>query len=86
MFAGPNGSGKSTVFNEIKRDYDFDLGTYINADEIEKKLRKENSIDIVDYNLSVKTGEKFEEFICSHSLFKKAENDRYKIDLTFKMG
>lgn len=86
MFAGPNGSGKSTVFNEIKREYDFDLGTYINADEIEKKLRKENSIDIADYNLSVKTGEKFEEFICSHSLFKKAENDGYKIDLTFKNG
>ena len=41
MFAGPNGSGKSTVFNEIKEQYDFDLGIYLNADEIEKKTKEE---------------------------------------------
>ncbi|ADF51760.1 MAG: toxin [Zunongwangia sp.] len=86
MFAGPNGSGKSTVFNEIKEQYDFDLGIYLNADEIEKKLKKKNSIAISDYNLSVNIGNKFNDFISSHSLFKKAKNDGYKIDLTFKNG
>ena len=86
MFAGPNGSGKSTVFNEIKEEYDLDLGIYLNADEIEKKLKKKNSIDISDYNLSVNIGNKFNDFISSHSLFKKAKNDGYKIDLTFKNG
>jgi len=86
MFAGPNGSGKSTVFNEIKADYDLDMGVYLNADEIEKKLRKKNSFDISDYNLSVDIGNKFNDFISSHSLFKKAENAGYKIVLTFKDG
>lgn len=79
MFARPNGSGKTTVFNEIKIEYDLDLGIYLNADEIEKKLKKKNSISIFDFNLSTEVGSKFNEFISSHTLFRKAENDGYKI-------
>ncbi|MDT0649080.1 toxin [Autumnicola edwardsiae] len=86
MFAGPNGSGKSTVFNWIKKNYDFDLGIYLNADEIEKELKRKNFINLSDYNLESEIGEKFNEFISSHSLFHKANNDGYKIDLTFKDG
>lgn len=86
MFAGPNGSGKSTVFNEIKADYDFDLGIYLNADEIEKTLKRKNSVALTDYNLPPETGKKFEGFIKKHSLYKKAFNDGYKIDLVFKDG
>ncbi|AFU69949.1 addiction module toxin protein, zeta toxin-like protein [Psychroflexus torquis ATCC 700755] len=86
MFAGPNGSGKTTVFNEIKIEYDLDLGIYLNADEIEKKLKKKNSISISDFNLSAEVGSKFNDFISSHTLFRKAENDGYKIDLTFEDG
>src|SRR5690606_38648974 len=84
MFAGPNGSGKTTVFNEIILKYDLDLGVYLNADEIEKKLNKKNSINISDYNLPIEIGIKFNDFISSHSLFNKAEKDGYKIDLIFK--
>ena len=86
MFAGPNGSGKSTVFNEIKSIYDLDLGIYLNADELEKELKIKNSINISDYNLSPEIGLNFNDFIFSHSLFKKAKNDGYEIDLTFEDG
>lgn len=86
MFAGPNGPGKSTVFNEIKSDYNFDLGIYLNADEIEKKLQRKNLINISDYNLSHKIGEKFNDFISNHTLYAKARKDRFKIDLIFKDG
>ncbi len=86
MFAGPNGSGKSTVFNEIKADYNLDLGIYLNADEIEKKLKRKNLIDIADYNLSPEIGKKFNDFIFFHSLYKKATYDGYKIDLIYKDG
>jgi predicted ABC-type ATPase len=83
MFAGPNGSGKSTVFDEIKSKYDLDLGVYLNADEIEKKLKKKNSINILDYNLPIEVGNNFNNFLKSHSLFSKAKSDGYEIDLIF---
>jgi predicted ABC-type ATPase len=83
MFAGPNGSGKSTVFSEIKSAYNMDLGTYLNADEIEIKLKKQKSINPKDYNLPVEVGHKFNDFVKSHSLYNKAKNDGYDIDLIF---
>lgn len=33
VFASPNGSGKTTILKQI--DHSFDLGFYVNADEIE---------------------------------------------------
>lgn len=47
MFAGPNGSGKSTLINEIRKKY-F-IGSFINADEIERKLNTTNFIDCNEY-------------------------------------
>lgn len=41
IFAGPNGSGKSTFINEFESsDLRYKLGVYVNADEIEKKLKE----------------------------------------------
>ena len=47
MFAGPNGSGKSTLIKEISKD--CFIGSYINADEIERKLNETKFIDCNDY-------------------------------------
>ncbi|PTB96674.1 hypothetical protein C9994_06205 [Marivirga lumbricoides] len=82
MFAGPNGSGKSTVFSEIKSEYNLDLGVYLNADEIEKKLKKNEHINPIDYNLPKDIGKKFSDFVNSHTLYKKATKDGFKINLT----
>lgn len=47
MFAGPNGSGKSTLIKEITQEYN--MGFYINADDIEKKLNSNKFLDCNDY-------------------------------------
>lgn len=80
MFAGPNGSGKSTIFNKISSQ--FDLGIYLNADEIEQILSKEHKINLHDFKLSSSSNEGgFETFLHNHSLYKKAISEGFKIDL-----
>ena len=41
ILAGPNGSGKSSVYEALVQDKGFLWGVFVNADEIEKKLREE---------------------------------------------
>lgn len=86
MFAGPNGSGKSTVFHQIKSETDLNLGIYLNADDIEKDLNKSNYLKLNSYNLALNVGDKFNEFISSHSLFSKAKKQGFIIDLKFEKG
>jgi predicted kinase len=38
VFAGPNGSGKSTIRDLLREEW---IGVYVNADEIEKVLRRD---------------------------------------------
>ena len=51
IFAGPNGSGKSSLIERVKGI--IPLGVYINADEIEKTIRKDNKLDFSDYKISI---------------------------------
>ncbi|TGL21715.1 zeta toxin [Leptospira yanagawae] len=58
IFAGPNGSGKSTFIKEFESsDPRYKLGVYVNADEIEKKLKIERSLDINQYKIQFTTYE-----------------------------
>lgn len=85
MFAGPNGSGKSTVYDILKDK--FDIGIYVNADDIEKKLNHSRKFSLTDYGLSSQiTDEYFSSFIKSHSLFEKASSRGFIIDLEFENG
>lgn len=43
MFAGPNGSGKSTIKSVIRPEL---LGVYINPDEIEQEISKQDFLDL----------------------------------------
>ena len=52
MFAGPNGSGKSTVYRSLKDK--FDIGTYVNADDIEKDLTNSSGFQISKYGIKKK--------------------------------
>lgn len=47
MFAGPNGSGKSTLINDIRKSYN--IGYFINADNIEKALNTSSFINCEEY-------------------------------------
>lgn len=81
VFAGPNGSGKSTILDQIASKYD--LGYYINADNIERKLKKDQFISISDFGISI-SKRRFNSLIKSHPIVKKAISDGYQVDLYYK--
>ena len=85
MFAGPNGSGKSTVYRSLKDK--FNIGTYVNADDIEKDLTNSKKFEITKYGIKKNiTSEYFLSFINNHSLFEKANSDGFVIDLKLDNG
>lgn len=79
VFGGPNGSGKSTILNQI--DTKYEIGYYINADEIEKLLKSKQRIDFDDFGINKFNKAKFRNLSRTHSIVRKAESDGYKIDL-----
>ena len=79
VFAGPNGSGKTTILNQI--DNQFDIGIYINADEIEKVLKSKNGISLEDFGIKGISSRTFKNKILSHTLYQKALREGYDIDL-----
>lgn len=82
VFGGPNGSGKSTILEQI--DSKFDIGHYINADEIEKQLKSTQLINLKDFGIQDFDLNKFIKASQNHSIIKKAKGDGYKIDLYFE--
>jgi predicted ABC-type ATPase len=82
MFAGPNGSGKSTVFREIQTKYNLHLGTYLNADDIEKQLVQNKLVDLTSYGLNPESLIRFDNYVESHSLLQKALSEGYELKLT----
>lgn len=71
MFAGLNGSGKSTVFHNINRQ--FSIGHYINADDIEIRLRSTGFVNFYDFDLEI-SDEELQSFIHKSSLVSKAKS------------
>ncbi|MDH3348487.1 MAG: zeta toxin family protein [Desulfobulbaceae bacterium] len=67
IFAGPNGSGKTTVNEELKGQ--FNLGYYLNADDLCLKVEKDDRIDLSCFNLSPSFAE-LESFFCDHNLYQ----------------
>ena len=51
VFAGPNGSGKSTVQARVSVNYD--IGHFVNADNIERLLHQDKSISFNDFDIVV---------------------------------
>ena len=47
MFAGPNGSGKSTIIQYL---LPHQIGTYLNADDLEKQLKQTQRLDLSHYH------------------------------------
>lgn len=85
MFAGPNGSGKSTVYRSLKEK--FNIGTYINADDLEQRIVQNEPIELAYFGINPDlTPEEFNQFIKNHSLYLKATKTGYKIDLILENG
>ncbi len=71
IIAGPNGSGKTTLTKDLMQKYDLNLGVYINADEIEDQLRRDQKISLRKYGLSVRE-KVFLTFYNAHELRPKS--------------
>ncbi|MDI9310680.1 MAG: zeta toxin family protein [Limnohabitans sp.] len=50
IFAGPNGSGKSSLFEKFNEQ--FNAGTFINSDQIEKELNEKGYIDLSKFHIN----------------------------------
>lgn len=66
IFAGPNGSGKTTVNENLKGQ--FNLGYYLNADDLYLEVEKNKRVSLADYNLSPSLAE-LKSFFCGHNLY-----------------
>ncbi len=71
MFAGPNGSGKSTLIKRLEEK--FNMGYFLNADDILSNLLKRNYINLIHFNLNI-TNDELLTFIQKSSLAKKIIN------------
>jgi predicted ABC-type ATPase len=69
MFAGPNGSGKSTIKDMLPPEW---LGVYINADDIEKSIRKSGCLNLSDFQIVANVAE-LQAFWAASTLLAKAE-------------
>src|SRR5437016_6323868 len=70
IIAGPNGSGKTTLTRDLHENYHLNFGHYVNADDIEKKLKKNKRISFRKYKLTI-TPNIFESFFNVHPLASK---------------
>lgn len=73
IFAGPNGSGKSSMLKKIPES--VPLGYYINADDIEKRIRYDKGINLNEYGVTSNTKD-FQKFL------KESEFARIKSDIS----
>lgn len=72
MFAGPNGSGKSTIRDLLREEW---IGVYVNADEIEKLLRRDAGLDLAGFGLADAAGDleqRLRAFLRVSALWEKA--------------
>lgn len=79
VFAGPNGSGKSTI-TRIVAEEGYDLGVYVNADDIKQVLIKSRELDFNKYQVIV--DEKiFLEQLSKSQVIQKAEQKINNADI-----
>ena len=69
LFAGPNGSGKSTILAELKAEW---VGVYVNADEIEKKLKETGRLDLGTFDITAPLEARLHAHLESSTLLRKA--------------
>lgn len=55
VFAGPNGSGKTTIIEDLRKKNIFHFYVYINADDIEKQIRENKSLDLSEFQIKSDT-------------------------------
>lgn len=84
VFGGPNGSGKSTLFASIAEQ--FNVGHFINADEIENQIASTGFINIEKFGLTLKQEDldAFKKESNTKTLIHKAELEGHEIDVEIR--
>lgn len=84
VFAGPNGSGKSTLFSTIAEK--FNVGYFVNSDEIEKEIASKGFINLDTYGLHLTEGDlqEFKKENDAITLIQKAKKEGHSIDVEIR--
>ncbi len=84
VFGGPNGSGKSTLFSSIAEQ--FNVGHFINSDEIEKEIVSKGFINIESFGLNLTQADldDFKQEPNSITLIAKAKKEGRIIDVEIR--
>lgn len=82
MFAGPNGSGKSTILTSITNR--FDIGSYINADDIKSELDQNKVYNLKPFGIPSVSTVEFKKFATTHTIYQKARSENLDINLVLK--
>jgi predicted ABC-type ATPase len=69
IFSGPNGSGKSTLYRQLEGQ--FNLGYYLNPDDLHQTVCKTLMLDFSEFNASAKQSD-WAKFWTAHGLSKQA--------------
>jgi predicted ABC-type ATPase len=79
LFGGPNASGKTDVFEKLKKERIIHTEVYVNADRIEKNIRKKRKFYFSSYRVKV-TEHEFKEHVQQSGLFQEKITDKSFID------
>lgn len=84
VFGGPNGSGKSTLFSSIAEQ--FNVGHFINSDEIEKEISSKGFINIESFGLNLTQDDldDFKQEPNTITLIEKAKKEGRIIDVEIR--
>jgi len=69
IFAGPNGSGKSSLYQKLQGQ--FNLGQYLNPDELHQQVVKSKALDLDVFGIAPKQSD-WKKFRSRHGLAGKA--------------
>lgn len=69
IFAGPNGSGKSSLYQRLQGQ--FNLGTYLNPDELHQQVVQSKKLDLSSYAISPNQSD-WKKFWSRHGLADQA--------------
>ncbi len=84
VFGGPNGSGKSTLFSSIADQ--FNVGHFINSDEIEREISSKGFVNIEQFGLYLTQQDLdvFKQEPHTKSLIEKALIEGHEIDVEIR--
>ena len=78
IIAGPNGSGKTTLTRYLAQEHSLSLGFYINADDIERKIRKDRLFAFSEFHILANEPE-VRNFFTNHPLNKNTLQNSFHV-------